>query len=39
VAFLLLLIIKRTRMGRYTLAIGGNEEAARLSGVNIWRTK
>lgn len=33
------LILKRTRVGRYTLAIGGNEEAARLSGVNLWKTK
>jgi len=39
VALILLLVIKRTRIGRYTLAIGGNEEAARLSGVNIWKTK
>ncbi len=39
VAFLLLLVIKRTRMGRYTIAIGGNEEAARLSGVSLWKTK
>lgn len=39
VALLLLLVIKRTRIGRYTLAIGGNEEAVRLSGVNIWKTK
>ena len=39
VALLLLLVIKRTRIGRYTLAIGGNEEAARLSGVNIQKTK
>ncbi len=39
VALLLLLVIKRTRIGRYTLAIGGNEEAARLSGVSIWKTK
>ncbi|NPV56392.1 MAG: ABC transporter permease [Anaerolineae bacterium] len=39
IALLLLLVIKRTRIGRYALAIGGNEEAARLSGVNIWKTK
>jgi len=39
VALILLLVIKRTRIGRYTLAIGGNEEAARLSGANIWKTK
>jgi ribose/xylose/arabinose/galactoside ABC-type transport system permease subunit len=28
-------ILGRTKLGRYTYAIGGNEEAARLSGVNI----
>ena len=28
-------VLTRTRFGRYTLAIGGNEEAARLSGVNV----
>jgi ribose/xylose/arabinose/galactoside ABC-type transport system permease subunit len=39
VAFVLMLIIHRTRVGRYTLAIGGNEEAARLSGVSLWKTK
>jgi len=39
VALCIQLIIKRTRVGRYTLAIGGNEEAARLSGVSIWKTK
>jgi ribose/xylose/arabinose/galactoside ABC-type transport system permease subunit len=39
VALLLILVLKRTRIGRYTLAIGGNEEATRLSGVNIWGTK
>lgn len=39
VAFIVHFILKRTRMGRYTLAIGGNEEAARLSGVNLWKTK
>ncbi|HUU29898.1 MAG TPA: ABC transporter permease [archaeon] len=30
-------ILKYTRMGRYTYAIGSNPEAARLSGVNISR--
>jgi ribose/xylose/arabinose/galactoside ABC-type transport system permease subunit len=39
VAILLHVVIKHTRIGRYTLAIGGNEEAARLSGVNLWLTK
>ncbi|MES2176581.1 MAG: ABC transporter permease [Gemmatimonadota bacterium] len=33
-------VLKRTTLGRYTYAIGGNEEAARLSGVNVraWKT-
>jgi ribose/xylose/arabinose/galactoside ABC-type transport system permease subunit len=29
------IILERTRLGRGTLAIGGNEEAARLSGINV----
>lgn len=29
------LILTRTKIGRYTYAIGGNEEATRLSGVNV----
>ena len=29
------LVMTQTRFGRYTYSIGGNEEAARLSGVNI----
>lgn len=33
------LILERTRAGRNTLAIGGNEEAARLSGVNVGRAQ
>jgi len=28
------LMLKKTRLGRYIYAIGGNEEAARLSGIN-----
>jgi len=28
-------ILRRTKLGRYTYAIGGNEEAALLSGVNV----
>jgi ribose transport system permease protein len=28
-------VLSRTRFGRYTYAIGGNEEATRLSGVNV----
>ncbi len=32
-------ILKKTRIGRYTFAIGSNEEAVRLSGVNVtfWK--
>jgi ribose transport system permease protein len=32
-------ILSRTRFGRHVYAVGGNETAARLSGVNINRTK
>jgi ribose transport system permease protein len=32
-------ILTRTRFGRYVFAIGGNEEAARLAGVNVARIK
>ena len=28
-------VLTKTKLGRYTYAIGGNEEAARLSGVNV----
>jgi ribose transport system permease protein len=33
------LVLTRTTFGRYVYAIGGNEEATRLSGVNITRHK
>lgn len=33
------LILNRTILGRYTFALGSNEEAARLSGVNVDRWK
>jgi ribose transport system permease protein len=35
-----LLLLKKTKLGRYTYAIGSNEEAVRLSGVNVaaWKT-
>ena len=33
------IILTRTRFGRYVFAIGGNEEAARLAGVNTARIK
>ncbi len=33
------IVLNRTRFGRYVLALGGNEEAARLAGINVRRTK
>lgn len=32
-------LLMRTRFGRYVFAIGGNEEAARLAGINVGRIK
>ncbi|MHB8461074.1 MAG: ABC transporter permease [Vulcanimicrobiaceae bacterium] len=32
-------LLRRTRFGRYVIAIGGNEEAARLAGINVVRVK
>jgi ribose/xylose/arabinose/galactoside ABC-type transport system permease subunit len=32
-------VLARTRFGRYVYAIGGNEEAARLAGINVALTK
>lgn len=32
-------ILKFTKFGRYVYAIGGNEEAASLAGVPVWRVK
>ena len=39
-AFLAHIILNRTILGRYTFALGSNEEATRLSGVNVkvWKT-
>lgn len=39
-AFLANIILTRTILGRYTFALGSNEEATRLSGVNVikWKT-
>jgi ribose transport system permease protein len=39
VAFLFHFILKKTRIGRYTFAVGSNEEAARLSGIKVNRIK
>ena len=38
-ALLSLFLLRRTRFGEFTIAMGGNEEAARLSGVNVVRYK
>ncbi len=37
--FIAWFILKRTQIGLYTYAIGGNEKASLLSGINISRTK
>jgi ribose transport system permease protein len=39
-AIIAALILSKTVLGRYCFAIGSNEEAARLSGVNVaaWKT-
>ncbi len=39
VALIFGFVLQKTRLGRYAYAIGSNEEAARLSGLNINRTK
>lgn len=38
--FVALFLLNKTRFGRYTYAIGSNEESVRLSGVNVikWKT-
>ncbi len=38
-AILFHVILNNTRVGRYTYAIGSNEEAARLSGINVHQVK
>jgi ribose transport system permease protein len=32
-------LLRKTRFGRYVYAVGGNEEAAKLSGLNVNRVK
>ncbi len=39
VAFIGIFVLKNTKFGRRVYALGGNEEAARLSGINVFRTK
>lgn len=38
-ALIFIVVLKRTRFGRYVYAIGGNETAARLSGINVDAVK
>ncbi len=39
IVFIFAYVLKNTKFGRRLYAIGGNEEAARLSGINVYRTK
>jgi ribose transport system permease protein len=39
IVFIAVTITNKTRLGRYIYAIGGNESAARLSGINISKIK
>jgi ribose transport system permease protein len=39
VVAIFMVVTQRTRFGRYLYAIGGNERAAELSGINVPRTK
>ena len=39
IAFAASIVLNRTALGRYTFALGSNEEAVRLSGVNVDRWK
>ncbi len=39
IVFAFAILLSRMRFGRYVFAIGGNEEAARLAGVNVAQVK
>ncbi len=39
VAIIFQFILNKTRLGRYTFAVGSNEEAARLSGIKVGQVK
>ncbi|WP_353133951.1 ribose ABC transporter permease [Pseudopedobacter sp.] len=39
VVFIAIVITNKTRLGRYIYAIGGNESASKLSGINIGKVK
>ncbi len=38
-AIVMTVVLKKTKLGTHTYAVGGNEDAARLSGVQIGKTK
>lgn len=38
-AIIMTIVLKKTKLGAHTYAIGGNEDAARLSGVRVGRSK
>lgn len=38
-AIIMTIVLKKTKLGTHTYAVGGNEEAARLSGVQVSKTK
>ena len=37
-AVIITFVLKKTKIGAYTYAVGGNEDAARLSGVDVFKT-
>ncbi len=39
IAFIMYVVLNKTPFGRHILAVGGNEEAAKLSGINIGKVK
>lgn len=39
IVFVAAVVLKKTRFGRYIYAVGGNEKAARLSGLNVNKIK
>jgi ribose/xylose/arabinose/galactoside ABC-type transport system permease subunit len=39
VAVLAAILLRTTKLGRHALAVGSNEEAARLCGIDVERTK
>jgi len=39
IVFIAVVVLRRTRFGRYIYAVGGNEQAARLSGLNVDNVK